>query len=270
MRGAIATVLAVALVSAAACGGTVVFDERGSSSEGGGSATGHVSSAIGGPGATSGDGTGGTGGGVVGAAEATTQVAASSSSSGGRDGACIAPDYCSCVEYGPTCRVVAEDCFCACDEACEEPCDCDCAGGAFLGCAPGSIQDPHALDAGVWLVGWSGDVNHYSWLRFGPDGRLDVLDGRDIQFDDPYFPCSGAGAWSFGEPFESVVLALPPPCDPTTLEFGDWFWGVSPTPGSQQTAFLFDETRGVTLGAWRYPDDQCRDDFTQCKDPFAP
>ena len=136
-------------------------------------------------------------------------------------------------------------------------------------CAPGTIEDPGALDTGVWLVGEGNGGNHFSWLRFDSDGTLFALDGRDLPDNEPWFGCSGVGSWSF-DGAEGVRLDLPGGCDSTTLTFGDWYpigaFGVD-TP---QEVFLFDSGRGVTLGAWRFPDDQCSPDFTTCADPMRP
>lgn len=242
------------------CGGLVVFEDA-DAADGSGSSESPTDASGTGPATGSTGSSGGDGG---------SDAGSSSSSAGGAapDGACIADDYCSCIAV-PTCQVVGDECFCPCDEPCSEPCECDCAGGAFLQCAPGSIRDPGALDVGVWLVGWSDVANHFSWLRFDPDGRLQVLAEGTASDNTPYFPCTGTGSWSFNLAPESVTLDLPPGCTSTSITFELWFPLGMLVP-ALQVAFLRDNGEGRAIGAWRYPDEMCSPDLASCGDPVMP
>ena len=50
---------------------------------------------------------------------------------------CSENEFCDCWAR-TDCRAVSIDCLCHCDYECpgEPPCDCDCGGGTYLGCAP--------------------------------------------------------------------------------------------------------------------------------------
>jgi len=52
-------------------------------------------------------------------------------------GACSTLGACACFDR-PDCQLLSEDCFCICDFQCpgHAPCDCECGGGAYLGCHP--------------------------------------------------------------------------------------------------------------------------------------
>lgn len=48
---------------------------------------------------------------------------------------CEGLDFCAC-SHRDDCAVQARDCLCPCDSCPgEPPCDCDCGGGEYLGCA---------------------------------------------------------------------------------------------------------------------------------------
>lgn len=57
--------------------------------------------------------------------------------------ACGGLDFCAC-SHTDGCEVVYGDCICSCDYACfgEPPCDCDCGGGPYFGCAPSTCPGP--------------------------------------------------------------------------------------------------------------------------------
>src|SRR5437867_701519 len=52
---------------------------------------------------------------------------------------------------------------------------------------------------GIWLIGWSGGLDHFSWARFTctflGGGTVDFLDPMGNAAWTPYFGCQGQGQW---------------------------------------------------------------------------
>lgn len=63
---------------------------------------------------------------------------------------CGGLDFCACSALAE-CGIVYGGCICGCDYQCpgEPPCDCDCGGGPYHGCAPASCPGPFAFDEGA-------------------------------------------------------------------------------------------------------------------------
>jgi hypothetical protein len=189
---------------------------------------------------------------------------------GGSASACLEVDYCSCVANA-ACRVVAEDCFCPCgEEPCEPDCECDCGGGDYLGCAPTSVSNPGVMEVGVWLIGWSGGANHFSWIRFEDGGALTMLDGADMPSNLPYWECNGPGDWILGAAQETVIVTMPGDCAFSPLRFEAWMGDPTYPEGALQAATVFDgPDSDFPLTAYRFPDAQCAPDLSSCTDPFG-
>ena len=197
--------------------------------------------------------------------------AALGGSPGTDNGPCVGLSYCDCIAGNVACQVFAETCFCPCDiEPCSPPCDCDCGGGAYLGCGPASIVQPGAIE-GIWLVGWSGGMNHFSWVRFNSDGTADVLEGADLPFNAPLW-CSGQGFWSLAARPETIFLTLPDECRDHSLPLTFLALGPGATPPSVPSGSVLSATidggMGPTLDAYRFPATQCDAAMTQCLSPF--
>lgn len=129
---------------------------------------------------------------------------------------------------------------------------------------------------GVWLLGWEGDLTHFSAIRFaegeGPmEGELQVLAVPELPANDGYFTCSGAGSWYVNSMIGSYSIALPPDCglrspgtSLTFLGFDEAFgrWGstlhatVELWVGGDDTTYL--------LEAFWFPADACNADLTDC------
>lgn len=227
----------------------------------------------------SGAGTGGaaTGGAGTGGASGSSGSGGGGVSTGGAGGApvdggsgCEGRDYCAC-KAGPSCVVLSEACFCPCGERCEPAsCACVCGGGKYLGCTASSITAKGQLD-GIWLVGWSGGLNHYSWVRFDADGTAHVLDGSAIGTNAPYWPCSGTGSWLFAQKPETVFLTLPAGCATPgeSLTFSSF---KAPEGGFPKGAVLgatLEASATPSLEAWKFAGGQCNAAFTVCEDPFG-
>ena len=195
------------LLAVTACGGSTDHDAKPAAGGGGADAG---TGASGGSGGALGGG-GGSGGALGGGGGAVGGGGGASGGSGGGT-ACLGLDYCGCMSANASCQVFSEACFCPCGiEPCEPPCACACGGGKYLGCGPKDIMQPGALE-GIWLVGWSGGMNHYSWVRFNADYSADVLDGAALPINAPFWPCSGKGSWLFSAMLWNVHLTLPAGC----------------------------------------------------------
>jgi hypothetical protein len=131
--------------------------------------------------------------------------------------------------------------------------------------APGQLE-------GIWLVGWSGGLEHYSWVRFDADGTAHVLDGSAIGTNAPYWPCNGAGSWLWALKPDTVFLTLPAGCA-TAAEALTFTGFKAPQGGFPKNAVLGVAIEGAASGqpleGWQFPSSQCSADFTTCQDPFG-
>jgi hypothetical protein len=129
--------------------------------------------------------------------------------------------------------------------------------------------------SGIWLVGWSGGLNHYSWIRFSSDasncieGRIDILDPPNGAPWSPFWPCQGTGRWTLTQRPQTVQLSLPPGCGDDAT---DVFTFVAPAPApSWPAGTLFqvtlERTVSGTFDGFKYPDSQCDADMTTCQSP---
>ncbi|MBN2191846.1 MAG: hypothetical protein JW751_03440 [Polyangiaceae bacterium] len=124
---------------------------------------------------------------------------------------------------------------------------------------------------GWWLCGWSGGLDHYSWMYFGTGnqmGTLVILDATCTACMS-YFGCAGTdGEYSAAASKYWVALAMPSGCAET-----DWtIWEVSAVcppdgypAGSSAYVTLTDGT--TSLRCDRYPLDQCDATLSSCPMP---
>jgi hypothetical protein len=135
-------------------------------------------------------------------------------------------------------------------------------------------SDYNNLLGGIWLVGWSGGLRHYSWVRLSstPGGAADYLAGDDLPSNTPYWPCSGRGTWDPTAAPYAIMLRLPSSCptgtsgyfvfqglpDPPTLLPGASFGMISPTGARTDPPIEW----------WKFPDSQCDEAMSTCKSPF--
>lgn len=233
---------------------------------GGSGGSGAVSSGgAGGSVAQGGSGGGGGSGGSAGAGAAGGVAGAGAS--GGAGGECAGLDYCACRDR-TDCAIQAEPCFCPCGvEPCEPSCACECGGGMYLGCTPASVMSPGTLE-GIWLIGWAGGLNHFSWVRISSGGVAEFLDGADLYGNAPIW-CSGAGSWIYTAKPETVGLYLPSACtgfEPLTFEA--FTTPPSWVKGSILVASVSTGIAGQYYEAYKFPPSQCDAAMTSCADPF--
>ena len=130
---------------------------------------------------------------------------------------------------------------------------------------------------GIWLVGWMGDMNHFSWVRIGVvsrglgAGSADFLAGDDLTINSPYWQCSGQGRFVASEKPNSILFTFPASC-PSGIE-REYTFDPFQSPGSYPKGAILAATvtplSGVSaLQGYKFPDTQCNADMTSCSDPL--
>lgn len=218
-------------------------------------------------------------------------------SCGGFGGATCAPgQYCAYPpELGPACGAldglgvcqIAED---ACDDDCPGVCGCD---GQFycnacqahqagtdvsdsMSCmADGGTEFPDQLP-GTWLIGWTGGLNRFSWVRFetssGFDGTATFLSGEGLSYSVPYWECSGPGYWTVTAKPNTLQLQFPTSCG--LMDDVLTFLTFAPPAGYPQGAILSASIEVIgkpvsPIEGYKFPDNQCTADMSACEDPFV-
>jgi len=121
------------------------------------------------------------------------------------------------------------------------------------------------------LIGWSGGLDHFSWVRFtfdsGTSGSIDVLTPEQPSFT-PYFACEGTNSFSVDEATSEVSLQLPPPCAAApTLVFESFSQSGGP-PSAILVAAIEHQGVDQPLSGFKYTAGQCDAAFTMCGDPY--
>ncbi|MBI5534271.1 MAG: hypothetical protein HY898_16220 [Deltaproteobacteria bacterium] len=146
--------------------------------------------------------------------------------------------------------------------------------------APGDVDQITAFVLtmnGVWLVGWGGGMNHYSWVRIRSDspgswsGTAEFLAGDDLAVNSPYWPCSGAGKFFIPAKPYSILFEFPSSC-PSGIELEytfDPFYPPSAYPkGAILAATVTPLSMSGSIEGYKFPDTQCNGDMTACTDPL--
>lgn len=248
------TLLALStLCLALSCGGSTSSDAKGTG--------GSVAGGAGGSSPSGGAPSGGAGGALGGAGGSLGGAGGSVSAD------CAGLDYCACKENA-ACQVLAEACFCPCGvEPCMPDCECACGGGKYLGCAPTSVMNPGALE-GLWLVGWSGGMNHFSWVRLEPGGVATFNDGANLDVNGPLWPCSGSGSFGLAAKPETIALYLPPGCGTMAAVTFVKFLGEPSWPNGclLEASVEMAPPAGGPLTACKFPLSTCDATLSSCQD----
>lgn len=144
-------------------------------------------------------------------------------------------------------------------------------GGAG-GAGGGSSMFTDTLDKGVWLIGWAGGLDHFSWVRYTfltpTQGSIDVLDSICVSCT-PYFPCQGKGLFSADPAANEVLMQLPMACNnkTVTLTFSN-FTPPGAFPPSATLSASITEQPATPLQGYQYPEAHCDAGFTTCKSPW--
>jgi hypothetical protein len=127
---------------------------------------------------------------------------------------------------------------------------------------------------GVWLVGWGGDLGHYSWVRISAKtgGTAEYLSGTDIPRNIPFWACDGQGSWFPTEAPYSIMLEFPSACPSNLPSFFTFRNAVDPTTYPPGATFGMVAAGISTVQPqsewWLFPDDQCDAKMSACKSPF--
>jgi len=143
-----------------------------------------------------------------------------------------------------------------------------------------SYAFPKVLD-GVWLVGWIGGINRFSWVKFQvtspTSGKAWILDGKGLSGGTiPYWNCSGATSWNLTSKPNTVQLHMPSStCNgykSASYSFGGFkpHSGTYPKGAQLQAAVTAYPGSPTTIQGYRYASGWCDAAMTKCKDPFAP
>jgi hypothetical protein len=144
-------------------------------------------------------------------------------------------------------------------------------GEGGMGGQGGAGTFPAILGDGIWLVGWSGGLDHYSWMKFTflqpAAGTLEILDA-ECPSCTGFFDCEGMGAFTVDvqSPADDVTVAacnLVPTFD---------FQSFGPPPPFFPSAILeaqIVETQTMNpLVGLQFGPMACDPGFTQCINPF--
>jgi len=126
---------------------------------------------------------------------------------------------------------------------------------------------------GLWVIGWVGNLNHFSWVRFDSlagGGQADYLPGTEIPANAPYWSCSGTGSWGLAQKPSTVTLSFPGACNlpPLTLTFDSIFAHVGYPNGATLEAKISTNPASQQLQGLKFPNTQCNAAMTMCMNPF--
>jgi hypothetical protein len=131
--------------------------------------------------------------------------------------------------------------------------------------------------AGTWLIGWSGGLDHFSWVHLEgkTDGEARFLSKSSNNGGvTPYFNCDGVGTWAWTAKPNTIFLYFPQSCAiAPPVEQAYTFQTVSSNPSTfvqgalLEVAFEHQPTQQALMG-FKFPEGTCNTAFTSCSDPF--
>jgi hypothetical protein len=207
---------------------------------------------------------------------------------------CAAPPPGCHYDGSPTCDPPACPPLVCSDGSPEGDCFVSCpslpAGCVYLGeptcpppkCPPVQCDDaaadagsfPQSLE-GIWLFGWSGGMNHFSWVRISvPDmggGAAQFLSGEGMFANVPIWNCSGAGTWMLTQKVDTIGFYFPSSC---AEGFKAYTFLSFQAPSSFPNGAILEATvedltnPGMTTTAYKFLSSQCDAAMTTCTDPL--
>jgi hypothetical protein len=130
---------------------------------------------------------------------------------------------------------------------------------------------------GIWLIGWSGGLNHYSWARFACaaadcwSGTVDIRSGADLYTNMPFWPCDGQGQWMVTAKPNTVDITMPAACADAGFQ-AFTFETFTPAAGWPKGAVVVSTVSWLngpmSLDGYKFPDSQCDAAMTACTDPL--
>jgi hypothetical protein len=136
----------------------------------------------------------------------------------------------------------------------------------------GAGDFPQTLGIGLWLVGWSGGLDHFSWMRFSffdqLSGSFDMIDA-ECGSCTPLYPCEGSGSFTADPVTRQLTLSLPVDCSDTSmLEFGAFAAPSGFYPAAILEAPVTEVGTANQLVAAQFGEVHCDPTFTMCPSPF--
>jgi hypothetical protein len=141
----------------------------------------------------------------------------------------------------------------------------------------GNTGFPQALD-GIWLVGWMGGLNRFSWGRFtvtSKSGGTAIINKGTLSSGTvPYWNCNGTTTWNITSKPNTIQLHYPA-AQCTGMWSGSFtFKSIVPYTGTYPKGAQFvaviqalSATPG-TVSGFKFPPSQCDATMTTCKDPL--
>lgn len=136
---------------------------------------------------------------------------------------------------------------------------------------------PYVLN-GIWLIGWGGGLNHYSWARFSvsaaSNGKADLLDGKGLKYNVPLWNCSGSTSWNTISSSSITIQLHWPSGTCTSYKSSNFTFTNFKKPGSYPKGAILEADVSVSPGmpsplkAYKFPASQCDAAMKTCKDPL--
>jgi len=144
-----------------------------------------------------------------------------------------------------------------------------------------STTFPAALE-GVWLIGWSGGMNHFSWVRFSRMATRTmtkkdawILEGKAITSNLPLLNCKGKATYWMGAAKNTIYLDLPSSgCFPGGAKSPGFIFSNFDTSGAGapkdaiMSARVQVQSTLQMLEGYKFPNTWCNKAMTSCKAPF--
>jgi hypothetical protein len=141
----------------------------------------------------------------------------------------------------------------------------------------GNTGFPQALD-GIWLVGWIGGLNRFSWIKFTvtskAGGTAIIQKGTLTSGTVPYWNCSGSTTWNITAKPNTIQLHYPDSLC-TGMKSGSFtFTSIAPFTGTYPKGAQFVAaiqaltSTPATVSGYKFPPSQCDATLTTCKDPL--
>jgi hypothetical protein len=143
--------------------------------------------------------------------------------------------------------------------------------------ADANLKFPAVLE-GLWLIGWSGGMNHFSWVRLGALGsgvksKAWINAGKNIFANAPLLDCSGETSWFIGAALHTAYVDLPSASCLSGKSNVGWVFESyrapdALAPGALLMATVKDQATLNPMSGYKFPDDWCDAALTHCKSPF--
>jgi hypothetical protein len=132
---------------------------------------------------------------------------------------------------------------------------------------------------GIWLVGWIGGLNRFSWVKFQASsvsgGDAWILDGKGLSGGTvPYLNCTGKTTFNLASKPNTVQLHMPGSnCNgykSTSYTFTNIkaMTASYPKGATHQATVTASNGSPTTVSGYKFPASQCDSLMTKCTDPL--